>query len=496
MSTFLKLFLSILLTVILALYLTVNTDGGRQLLRNLASQKLSQKSGLNVIVKSIDLKAYPTIVIELYVEKKARLTLTGSLTNTSLNMDYTLTSECVASEICTIDDAINISGHIYGPYSRMLIQGEGKALDGNITYHLIKETDRVEDLNLQMRDVNSTKLFTLMGYEELIKGKANVDVHFAFMEENNKEGSFFYEVKESNLSGVILDLNAGVKINGMQHTFYSNITSPHVNLYIFDGTYDQGKKVARSTYILDVKDLSELETLLGYRYLGPLYTTGEMIFNNHLMITGHSATYGGRLNYFFEKDGLFVDLHDVSFMKFMGLFPYPKMLNAEVNGNLYYNFLQKTLVVNTKLDNAKIAHSRLIRSLRKTSTIDLRREIFHESYLDAIYHDGILAGDLKFRNERSHLYLTSIHMNAHRNTIDAYFDVQMQSRAFSGKVYGPLDDPHINLRLQKLIKYEMSRQMDRIMGEEATRIIRQIPMEGLAEGMAAGASASFIKLFF
>ena len=87
-------------------------------------------------------------------------------------------------------------------------------------------------------------------------------------------------------------------------------------------------------------------------------------------------------------------------------------------------------------------------------------------------------------------------MNSNENTIDAYFDVKLQSREFSGKLYGSLDEPEVNLRLQKLIKYEKSKQMDRIMGTEATKVIRQIPGEGLAEGVAAGATASFIKIFF
>jgi len=496
MSTFLKYFILILIASVLGVYIFVNTSLGKTFLRDLASQKLSQKTGLNVIVESIDLERYPVIVAKMNIERKAKLTLTGHLTNSSLAMDYTLISGCIATEVCSIDDAIDITGHINGPYSRVAIDGKGKALDGNVSYHLIKYTDKVEDLSLIMREVNSTKLFTLMGYEELIKGKADVDVNFEFMEENNRKGSFVYAVKDSNLSGLALDLHAELKIDGLMHTFYSDITSPYLKLHISDGQYDQGKKLARASYTLDIKDLSYLETLLGYKYLGPFHSSGEMIFNKNFMITGQSESFDGKMNYFFEKDGLFVDLHNVSFMRFMKIFDYPPILTANVNGNMYYNFLQETLVVNTELDHAKIVHSKLVRLIRKKSTVNLKREIFHNSHMDATYHDGILAGDLKLRNKGNHLYLTSINMNSKENSIDTYFDVKMQSREFSGKVYGSLDDPKVNLRLQKLIKYEMSKQMDRIMGKEATRVIRQIPGEGFAEGMAAGATASFIKVFF
>ena len=205
----------------------------------MASQKLSQKSGMNVIVESINLEQYPVIVTQMNIERKAKLTLTGFLTNSSLDMDYQLISGCIASEVCSIDDAIDIKGHVNGPYSRVAITGEGKALDGNVSYHLIKYNDKVEDLSLLMREVNSTKLFTLMGYEELIKGKANVDVNFEFMKENDRKGSFVYEVKDSNLSGLALDLHTEVQIDGLMHTFYSNITSPYLNLSITNGQYDQ-----------------------------------------------------------------------------------------------------------------------------------------------------------------------------------------------------------------------------------------------------------------
>lgn len=496
MPTFLKYFIYTIVLIFIGLYTLFNTSTGKQYVRDIASHKLSQKSGLEVILTSIDMDQYPKIVVEMNIEKKAKLTLTGFLTNSSLDMDYKLISDCIATDVCTIDDNINIDGHVNGPYSCMTIKGEGKALDGNVTYHLLKYTDKVENLSIIMREVNSTKLFTLMGYDELIKGQANIDVNFKLMEKDNRQGSFTYDVKDSNLSGLPLDLHAEINIDGVLHTFHSDITSPYLNLNISEGKYDQAKKLAKATYILDIKDLSHLETLLGYKYLGPFYATGEMIYNDHFMITGHSKTYGGILNYFFEQDGLYVDLDAISFMKFMKLFPYPPMLTADVTGKMYYNFIRETLVVNTELDNAKVLHSKLVKVIRKKSRVNLKRETFNNSHLDASYHDGFLVGDIKLKNNKNYLYLSSIIINSKENTIDTYFDVKLQKQELTGKVYGSIDDPKVNLRLQKYIKHQMSQQMDRVMGEEATRVIRQVPMEGMAEGMAAGATASFIKVFF
>ena len=49
-----------------------------------ASEKLSQKAGLEVYVESIDLDEYPVIVAKMNIEKKAELTLTGFLTKNSV----------------------------------------------------------------------------------------------------------------------------------------------------------------------------------------------------------------------------------------------------------------------------------------------------------------------------------------------------------------------------------------------------------------------------
>jgi hypothetical protein len=72
----------------------------------------------------------------------------------------------------------------------------------------------------------------------------------------------------------------------------------------------------------------------------------------------------------------------------------------------------------------------------------------------------------------------------------------MQNQEFSGKVYGSLGNPDVNLDMQKLIKYQMEKQLDSIMGKGATKAMRNIPMEGAAENMATGAASTFMNMFF
>lgn len=496
MFRFLKYFILISILISLTLSYLLYTSFGNQHIYHFAGYKLSQKSGLRIEVKSINIREYPEVIVEMNVERKAKLILTGELTHTQVDMDYLLTSECIASDVCKIDDNIDVKGHVNGPFSRLNIIGKGKALDGNVHYSVIKFPDKVEDLNLTMQDVNSSKLFTLMGQEALIKGKADVDVAFKVMDKNNKKGSITYDVKDNNFSGIPLNLHTKVQIDNMKQTFITDITSPFLKLNISEGTYDQEKKLAKAFYILDIKDLSALETLLGYKYLGPFYAMGEISYDKYISIIGLSKSYGGMIDYIFEKDGLKVELIDVSFKDFMKLFPFPSIIDADTKGHIYYNFIQDTLVVNTTLKNAKFLPSNIVDTVYKKSGVKMRKETFDDCMLEATYHNNIIFGDMKLANQKSFFQLTNVKMDSEKDIINADFDFKMQRQEFTGKVFGSLNDPTVDLDIHKLIKYQMDKQLDSIMSKKGRKIMEKMPMGGVAKGVAAGMGAGFVGMFF
>ncbi len=496
MRIFLYYSIFILILISLGLSYLFYTSFGNRHIYNFASYKLSQKADLRIEVKSIDIREYPQVVVEMNVERKAKLIFTGKLDYTDVDMDYTMTSDCIASDVCKIDDNIDVKGHVKGPYSRLAVTGEGTALDGEVQYSLTKFTDKAEDININMQEVNSSKLLTLLGQEAIIKGEADVTVAFELMDKDNKQGSLTYDVRDNNFSGIPLNLHTKVDIDNMQQTFIIDISAPYLKLNISKGTYDQEKKLAKAFYILDIKDIGKLETLLGYKYIGPFYAMGEMVYDKYLSIGGLSKSFGGMIDYIFEKDGLTVELIDVSFKDFMSLFPFPPMIDADTTGHIYYNFRKETLVINTQLKNAKFVPSSLADTVREKSGVNMLKETFDDSMLEATYHGSLLFGDLKLANEKSYFHLTNVKMDSEKNIINAYFDFKMQRQEFTGKVYGLLDDPDVDLDMHKLIKYQMDKQLDAIMGKKSRKLMEKIPMGSAAKGMAAGMAAGFVGMFF
>ena len=435
MLSIIKYIVFIIIFISLILFYLFYTPLGNQQIYSSVSYVLTKKAGLDVDVESINIQKYPYLEADMIVEDNYNLKLKGFLENNQLDMDYTLTSNCLQSSICTIDDEINIVGHINGPLGNAMVTGEGKALDGNVSYEWLKQEDTFKDINLVLNDMNSSKLFTLLGQTALLEGKANANIHFDLISQESKKGQISYDVKKSDISGLVVDLHAKIDIDDNNQTFIMDITAPELTLHLTKGRYDQEKNYAHAFYALDIKELSHLEKLLGYKYVGPLYAFGEIEYNNHIIVKGLSKSFGGLIDFLYEKDALKADLTDVPFQNLMTKLSYTPLFEANTTGQIQYNFLTKSIRAQTKLKNAKFLPSELVDTLSEKSGIELSQEVFDDSSLNLTYKDDILTGDVRFANKENHLLLSDAKVNLTKKSIEATIDLQTQKYKLAGKTY-------------------------------------------------------------
>ncbi|GIT99588.1 hypothetical protein TSL6_00950 [Sulfurovum sp. TSL6] len=435
MSTLIKYSIFIIVLLSLILFYFLYTPLGNQQIYSSVSYILTKKSGLDVDVESINIQQYPYLEADMLVEDKYNLKLKGFLENDTLDMDYILTSNCLQSSVCTIDDEINIIGHLTGPLDKVKITGEGKTLDGNISYEWLKQEDTFKDINLVLNDINSSKLFTLLGQTALLEGKANARMHFDILNQAHKRGEISYEVKKSDFSGLLVDLHANIDIEDNDQTFIIDVVAPELTLHLTKGRYDQGKNTAHAFYTLDIQELSHLEKLLGYRYAGPFYASGEIEYDEHIIIKGFSKSFDGLIDFIYEKDTLNADLTGVPFRNFITKLSYTPLLDANTTGQMGYDFLSKRIMIHTKLKNAKFLPSGLLDTLSEKSGIDMRKEVFDDSSVNLTYKDDILTGDIRFANKENHLLFNDAKVNLTKRSMESTIDLQTQKYKLSGKTY-------------------------------------------------------------
>jgi len=430
------------------------------------------------------------------VEQFYRLKLNGALSDKWTNMDYTLSSARCPSHICTIVDDVNISGHLYGPFSRLLIRGDGKALEGDIRFDGIKNDEGFKDINIEMKDIHAKKLYTLLGEPTLPHGKATVILNLEFLNNEHKKGTLQYTLQNGIYDTLPLDLTSHITIEDNQYKFTGDLNLNGTKVNFTKGLHDSDKGSTHASYTLDIKDLTTLKPLFGQTYNGSFYAMGTIDYNDNFAIRGLTKSLGGITDFLYKEDVLYVDFKDTSLKDLLNLFAYPKRLDAKTNGSVNYHYKKDLLLVNTKLNNAKFLQSDLVDNIYKKAGVYLPDEIFNDSTLELTYTNDIILGSIRLSNANGHIYLTDVRINTAKKLLNANFNVDLQKQAFTGKIYGPLDKPKVDLNFQKLIRHEMDKQLDSMVGQGNRQMMESMPMGDMSKDVASGMGGAFVDMFF
>lgn len=431
------------------------------------------------------------------VEKHYQVKLDGLLSDRFVNMDYVLSSARLPSHVCTIVDDINLSGHLSGSFSRLFVTSMGTAMEGKVQFSAIKRKERWEDVVTHFENIHTLKLFTLLGQPTFPSGKATITATFDYFDADTQKGKghLDYQLTKGRYKNLPLSLDAKFDIHNKDILFTSTAKLSTANINITKGNYNLETNTSQAFYTITTKNLAPLKPLIG-AYIGAFTSSGELQYNKDFQIRGLSNSFGGMIDYLYKKDMLYVDLEKVSLKRFMGLFPYPRMLDAQVNGNINYDYKEEKLLVRTDLNNTRFLNSDLVETVFQKSGVNMLKEVFPYSTLRASYQNDIVLGDIVLKNKQSHFYFTNVKMDEKHNTVNAYFDLKMQGQEFSGKVYGSLKHPKVNLNMQKLIRYQMDKQLDTYMGKGNRKLMEAMPMGGVAKDMAADMGAGFMGMFF
>ena len=430
------------------------------------------------------------------MQKYYTVTLNGLVNQKRTSMDYSIIAKRFPSHICTIEDDVNLTGHISGAFKRLYIEGNGTALDGTVSYNGVQISEKFKDVNIQMKKVHALKLSTLLGHPELPFGKVDLDANFDVLSKKRQKGKLHYTLQKSTLFELPFTLDTDVEVDNEKQKFTADITLAGAKINLKKGFHHLAKKQSEAFYTLDIKDLTTMKKLLGYKYKGPFYAMGTVKYNGTYNIHGLSKTFNGITEFDYDEKYLNIDLDKVSFKYIMNLFPYPAILDAQTTGKIQYDFTKEDLKIKANLHNAKFSYAEIMDTIYHKSGVNMLKETFTNSTLDVTYHNKTILGNLIMNNKQSHLSLIDTQIDTKRNTINTYFDIKMQQKEFSGKVYGSLEHPEVNLNMKKLIRHEMDKQLDSIVGEGNRKMMENMPMGDVAKDMAADVGAGFMGIFF
>jgi hypothetical protein len=458
--------------------------------------KYALKGALLVKIDKVTSANDTYIKFDGLVQKHYQVQLNGMLSSKWVSMDYELSSHRLPSHLVTIEDDVNITGHISGTQERLQIEGKGTALEGYIAYKATKKSNMLEDISIEMNDIHALKLSTLLGTTDIPSGRADIKADFDFISQTDKKGILNYHLKEAKYKTLPLEIDSHINIDNKTHNFKADITLADTKIKLDKGKFFEDTKYSEAFYTLDIPSVSTLKPLFKNSYQGNFYAVGQATYQEDFIIHGLSKSFEGLTEFHYEDNHLAIDLKNASFQNIISIFSTHKRLDALTTGTIDYDFIEKKFIVDTNLSHAKFLYSDVIETIYQEAGINLLEEIFHQSSLVAVYQNNLLKGNIELRNEKNHVSIRNVAINTKEDSINALFDVNIQDMALSGKIYGNLKHPKINLNMQKLVRHEMDKQLDSFVGKENREMMESMPMGDMSKDMASEVGGVFMEMFF
>jgi len=463
------------LTIII--FYLLHTTLGNQTLADFLSSYLSKKTKNHLEVSSLKIDAYPILEMNITVNNGAMAHLKGTATKSRIEMDYHLVGDSFHYNNIVLKDKLNIKGHILGILSDALIRGQGEICDGRTEFNFIKTPKSFKDINVHLSSVSSEKVLNFLHYKPLVTGKADIDASFKKFSKYQKDGKALILMHNANMpsvSGAVpFDLKTEIEFKDMEYFYKGGIKSKIGSLTIVDGYYHPTKREAKSLYALNLKELAYFEPFLKHKYQGAFESEGSIYYKDGFHIRGKSNKFGGLLEYEYQNKGLELKLEAVSLVKLLKFFSYPALLSAKVYGSIDYDLEDKIVLMNTKLKEARFRKTKMTDMIFNATGIDMLQDVYNNSSFVGGYQNNLLKSTLKIDNGVKHVYLTDTVMNSKTNSINSKFEVKIVGEELYGDIYGTLDNPKVSIDMQKLLKYQLNKQIGNFLGTENKDAIKK-----------------------
>ena len=462
----------------LAIYSLLYTSFGHSMIGSLLGSYYSDKTGDHLEVYDFEMDNYPLVSMSVTINNGAKVFLKGMASFDNLEMDYHLVGDFFDYGSLHIKDKIDITGTVSGSVSNALVTGKGRVFDGTTQFNFLKISKRFEDMNINLVDVNITRIAIFLDYKPLFEGKADIDVDLKYFSTYKKRGTALISMKEAmipSVSGnVPFIVTSHMRFADMEYFYNMDIKSPVGNIIVKEGYFHKSRKEAKANYAIEIEELAYFQNLLkGSNYQGDFFTSGSIHYDEELSIKGRTKKFDGVTQYSYSKDKLDITLEGITLLKLLKFFSYPSLLDAKVYGVIDIDLKDKMVFLNTQLKETRFRRTKMRDMILNSTGIDVLAGVYDKSSFVGGYQNSVLHSTLKIDNGVKHLYLTNTRMNSKNNHINSDFELQVDGEKVYGEIYGTLQEPEVSINVQKLLK----RKLGNWLGTNKKKAIKTEPVK-------------------
>ncbi len=361
------------------------------------------------------------------------------------------------------------------------ISGVTKGLGDTLAFSYDSKTAKVDASQLFIE-----KILAVAGMPVYAKG--TLDSQIVLTNLKPSEGTFTLKSSDivtephemKKLIGDALKVNIALDASGTfkegKGYLESKIKSSLGNISLDKIVVDTQKKTFKSTYILDIPSLIELQKVIDKKLYGPLVLKGECVKEKVLTVTGETTTLGGKINATLVGDKLNTTISSVPLENILGILGYKKNFLGEASGKGQYHLKQKSGVVDLDIASFQIKPSSLTNTIKMVIGKDPSRVIFSSTKFHADIKGKITAYNLHAKGTRSSIDITEGRLNKLSNTNMAKFTFVYEKYTVHGRIKGTIDNPKVTIDTSSILKDKIDEKLqdklDKVLGGKAGEFLK------------------------
>ncbi len=487
MKKLLYTILALLLIGLLTTYLILFTEWGNQIIASYIEKKINPNERY-LSVKTFKLR-FNSLDFKAQANDDSTLILKGdfSLLKQSVDLNYHIDIKNLRSFKDLIPyplrGAIVTSGNIKGHRKALMIQGVSNVAQSHTAYNALLDDFKLSHLNLNTKDANLEDLLYLFNRPAYANAKVSLQADFnslkpleghLILTANNAliNNALINQMFHLNLKDTLV-FNLSHLSNFKEDKAISDtiLTSPLANFTALKSEYLFSILKLNAPYTLEIPNLAKLQNMINHPLKGSLTLKGAIEQSPKLLkVSGHSNLLDGTLDFTLLNKDLKGHFSNISTLKALDLFHYPKFFQSIADANLDYDLSAKQGALKARLKNARFLKNAFSDFLYSISKFDITKEIYNDANLVSQINQQRLLSNLSLKSPKTQLKIHNGLLDLNTKQMDMLMDAEILKFIFKMKLQGNMHQPKFSLILnEKAIQQNLQQGLKEILKNDTLK---------------------------
>jgi len=366
---------------------------------------------------------------------------------------------------------IRLNGKVKGSKKSLKVDLISDVASSDTTIKAVLKEFKLSSLKADIKSLKLQKFLYMVKQPQLASGDFNLVADISNAQMGKLKGSIKADIpngvanskvitKEYGFKTLMPKTKFGLKLSSTLDKYMVisklSLTSTLANLGMKKIKYNLKDAKLSSDYLLKIADLNRLYFATERHLKGSLVVDGKVQKGKDLDFTAHSKVAGGVLNAKLHNDDFVAKLNKLKTLEILDMLIYPKIMKADIDGDLVYNLKSKKGDFKGKISNGAFTKNQMLDLVREFGHTDLYKQQFKGDILANINKEHILA-NLDLRSNTSSIISKNIKLNSKTKYVDAKVDVMANHHPFSLVINGNVASPKVTIDAQKIIEKELNK---------------------------------------